>query len=261
MMQLKKFRRPAKKQLLIIGGVTVVLAVLCAGGWWYNAGQASAAYTEQRNSYANQAKADFKKAADTFKVASKEADSKKTLEALRSLEATLTRQEQQVPALPRLLGVTVAPQEAGQKRDDTLQKIAALKTTVAGAVRYMEYQQATAATLQGVITKAGADANQQKALADAWAAMLNVLRSQSPPTEAAGMHQQLVTAVAAAHASLSALPDLFNKKDIPGFAAKQKEVEAHITTIRSLGDAVKTMADTHDAALAQDFAALNAVLQ
>lgn len=257
MISLRNIRRPSKKPLLILAGIVLAAVVLCGGGWWYNAGQAAAAYAQQRGEHMTKSRNELKAIADGFKALTQQGDSKKSLETLAALQAALDRQISGAPSLPQLFGVTLTPAEASQKRDIYIDRLTRLKKSVAAAREYMAYQQATAAMLQEVATRTGPNAEQQKALADAWGAMIGKLRALTPPADAASAHQQIVDAATAVHGALAGMPDLFTKKDIAGFAARQKEAEAHVNTLRSLGEGVRVLAITLDKNIARDWAALN----
>jgi uncharacterized protein with NAD-binding domain and iron-sulfur cluster len=262
MMQLNTVSRRSRKLLIIALGIALFVGVTCAGGWWYNAAQATTKYNEQKSAYITQARSELKAIGDEFKALAQQADTVKSIETLARLQTLIDAQVGKAPALPQLFGVTLTPVADSQVRADHIDRLIELKKTAGAARTFMAYQQQVSVILQSATTITGPNAAQQKALADAWAVMVTKLKEISLPSqEVASVHQQMIAAVEATQVTLATLPDLFTKKDIPGFAAKQKEVEAHITTLRSLGETVRTLAVTHDQAIARDFAELNASLK
>lgn len=261
MMRLQQFRRPNKKPLLIFAGVVVAVIALCVGGWWYNAQRSTTDYRTQLADYFETVQKELETSSNQFKALAKEGDAKKTADELTELGNNLTKQAAGMPSIPLLFGVALTPQEDTQKRGDVMQRLKQLASDIAAAKALLDYQNQTALALQEVTTKTGANAEQQKALADAWAAMVGKLQSIKPPAQAQSAHQQIIAAVQAAQVHIAILPDLFIKKDTAGFAAKQKEIEAHINTLRALGGGIQLLNINQDKAIARDYQNLQNILK
>jgi hypothetical protein len=251
MMNLKRFAKPRKKPLLILAVVTVGIITLASGGWWYNAYRATNDYRAQVGQYTEGVKKELLAATAPFKALAQEADGKKSIDALVQLRSTLTKQASGLPALPQLFGVALA----------AAQELEILAKDVQAAHDLLAYQQNATDILQEVTIKTGANAEQQKALAEAWQTMVNKLKALAPPNEASGIHQQIIAAAAAVQAKLAALPDLFTKRDTSGFAAQQKEIETHISEIRAHGDALQLLNVHLDKAIARDYQKLLGLLK
>lgn len=253
MMRLNQINRPNKKPLLILAGIVVGVVVLCSGAWWYNAQRSTTQYREQLSAHVATVNAALKASNDRFGVLSKEGDAKKTIDELSKLSDALNKQAGDVPVLPQLFGITLTPQQDAQKRGTVVQHLKQLATDIDAAKAMLTYQNEAALALQSVTTKTGANAEQQKALADAWAAMIAALQAMQPPAPAQSAHGQIVAAATAAHAKIAALPDLFNKKDTAGFAAKQKEIETHLNELRALADGIQVLNVNQDKAIARSY--------
>lgn len=258
--RLKQLRRPNKKPLLILGGVTLGAIMLISGGWWYNAHRATSDYRTQVQSHAQDIKNYLALASAQFKSLAQEADGKKNIEALTALHDTLTKQGGDYPALPQLFGVTLTAAQDSQQRDAITRQLNDLAQNAKNARDLLAYEAAAASALQEVTVKTGANPEQQQALAAAWQTMAGKLKALSPPAEISAIHQQIVTAVVAVQAKLATLPDLFNKKDIPGFEARQKEIESHIHDLRAHGDAIHSLNVERDKAIARSAAKLRELL-
>jgi hypothetical protein len=226
---------------------------LCCGGWWYNSTQQTSHYRQQLSTFTDTVNAELKNANTQLSALSKEGDAKKTIDLLTKLSDMLGKQANSTPKLPQLFGVTLAPQQDVQRRGEIVQHTKQLGTDINAARDLLAYQHDAALSLQSVTTKTGANAEQQKALADAWAAMVGALRAMKPPAAAQSAHTQIVAAAAAAQAHIATLPDLFSKKDIAGFAAKQKEIETHINELRSLADGIQALNVNQDKAIARSY--------
>jgi hypothetical protein len=261
MMRLHQIRRPNKKPLLIFAGIVVAVIALCVGGWWYNANRSTTDYRTQLATFSDATKKEIKALADQFKSLTKEGDAKKATDELTKLNDKLVKQANGLPSLPQLFGVTLTPQQDIQKRGEIIQRLKQLAGDTQVAKELLEYQNQTALALQEVTTKTGPNAEQQKALADAWGAMIGKLQAIKPPAQAQSAHQQIISAVNAAQGHIAALPDLFNKKDVAGFAAKQKEIETHINALRALGDGIQVLNTKQDKIIARDYQNLQNILK
>ena len=261
MRRIAHVRRINKKPLLIFAGIVVGVVLLCIGGWWYASDKATSDYRAKLSGYIETAKKELKESSTRLKALATEGDTKKTTDELTTLGNTLTKQAGSVPALPALFGVTVSSQEDAQKRGELVQRLKQLASDAATAKELLAYQNETALVLQEVTTKSGPNAEQQKALADAWNAMNAKLQAIKPPAQAQGTHQQIIGAVTAAQAQIAALSDLFNKKDVGGFAAKQKEIETHINSLRGLANSIQLLNVAQDKTIARDYQNLQNILK
>lgn len=261
MMKLTHFIKPSRRPLLTLAGIVLVLALLAAGGWWFTAYKATSDYRTQSTNYLDGTKKSISAAQSQLKELAAQNDPAKSIDALTHLQDTLTKQAASLPKLPDLFGVTLTPKEDQDKRAQLVQRLTQLSQDVRAAHDLLVYEHAVATILQDITTKTGADAAQQKALADAWQAMVGKLKALNPPDEAKSIQTLLVDATTATQASLAALPDLFSKKDVSGFNAKQKEANGHVDAIRDVGKAISGLAVARDKQIAQDYQELQALLK
>jgi hypothetical protein len=261
MRKLAQFIKPSRRPLIILAAIVLLLALICVGGWWLTAFKATEDYHTQNKAYLDNTKKSLTIAQSQLKDLAARNDALKTIEALASLQDTLKKQAVNLPKVPDLFGISLAPKEDQDKRAMLIQRLKQLEQNVESAHDLLVYEHAVATVLQDVTTKTGANADQQKVLAAAWQEMANKLKALTPPDEAKSMHTQLVDAVVATQASLAALPDLFNKKDVSGFGAKQKEAQGHVDAIRDIGKTIVSLAITKDQQIARSYRNIQDILK
>lgn len=252
--------RRVSKRLLILAGIVLGVVVACSLAWWLTSLKTTGDFRSQTKQHYAATSQKIAETTTVLKGLHEQQDAKKSIDALVALADTLTKQANTLPQLPRVFGITTVPGEDMQARETAYEYMTKLAQDVRDARDLLEYERLVAGHLQGLSLKTGANAEQQKALADSWAAVVAELKAARPPNMATSVHQQFMASCTAVQASLAALPDLYNKKDVAGFAAKQKEIETHISELRGLGATVANVATAHDKVISHDYQALKRVL-
>jgi hypothetical protein len=258
-MKLVKSARLSKKTIII---VTVILGVILLGGlgWWLFTSKANSDYRTQLTSAVTGIKKEITEQSAPVEAAVKEGNNVETMALLRKLEDSIQAKVNELPVTPSLWGMNIAQSQDAQHRNELINALQVLTTDLSKSRELLVYSHSVATSLQVIVTKTGANADQQKALADAWQAAINNLKTLAPPAAAEPVHAQIIQAATKAQAGLAALPDLFTKKDTPGFNAKQKEVEAAVAELRTLGPAITTLHETADKNVQAHYALVSQLL-
>ncbi len=244
-MRLPKPHKLSKKALII--GSVILLLVVGGLGWWLTTTRATSDYRAQLTGVVSTIQDDLKQSNQQFSELAKEKNNVKALVALKLLEEKLKEKAGALPPLPKLLGLTLTPNEDEQKRRQITQHMLACANDLA--------------PLQGLTLKTGANAEQQKELAESWQSVITRLKNTEQPAVAADVHQQIITVTTSIQSKLAALPDLYTKKDIAGFAAKQKEIETHVNELRSLGGAIAALSVEQDKRIQDGYIDLGQLLK
>lgn len=244
-MKLVKPARLSKKTIII---VTVIVGVILLGGlgWWLFTNKTTSDYRAQLTSAVTGIKKEITEQSAPLEAAVKEGNNVETMALLRKLEDSIQAKANELPVTPSLWGMSIAQSQDTQHRNELINALQVLTTDLSKSRELLVYGHSIATSLQVIVTKTGANADQQKALADAWQAAIDKLKTLTPPADAEPVHVQIIQAAIKAQAGLAVLPDLFTKKDIPGFNAKQKEVEAAVAELRTLGPAITALYETAD---------------
>lgn len=258
-MKLVKSTRLSKKTIIIIGAI-LGLVLVSALGWFLFANKATSDYRTQLGSSVAGIKKELTEQAAPFEAVVKEGNSAESMALLRKLEDSLQQKINELPATPSLWGMNIAQQQDMQRRDELVKAIHTLKTDISQSRELLVYGHDAATVLQVLTTQTGANAEQQKALADSWQSVIGKLKAIVPPPAAESVHTQILQAATKVQASLVGLPDLFTKKDIPGFAAKQKEAQAAIAEFRTLGLAITALHETADKNIQAHYVQLSRLL-
>ena len=257
-MRLPSPRKVSLKTKLVC--LAAVVFVLVGGAWWWFAARTNADYKAQLDTVTTVIKKDITAKNTAFEQLAKEADSAKSAQALQQLEDSLTQSAERLPPLPNLLGISVSSHDDSSRRSQLAQRLTALAQDLQVSRELLQYSRSATTILQEVTLKTGANADQQKALADAWQATIDKLKALTPPQPITQLHGQIIAIASKVQTGIAALPELFNKKDIPGFAAKQKEIEAYIGELRNISPSIIDTFVSQDKIIGQEYQELSRFL-
>jgi hypothetical protein len=243
----------AKRPWLIVAIAVVSLLLIAGGVWLLLANQASSQYRAKFDTYKQDARSALANAVKAFESVP---DATKRAEALVSLSNAAKKQMESLPPLPTVVGIGIASSQDKSARQNIESKLMQFTIEATDAKGLLDYQSMLNTTLTELSAKQGNNADEQKALADAWLAAASKIKELTPPQELTQTREQLVAAATMTQATLAALPGLYNDKDYSGFAAKQEELKTHAAAIRALADAFKQAAENQDKALASSYKAV-----
>jgi hypothetical protein len=253
MIELRPTRWLTKKKLVITGATLVGIVVFAIGAWWLVANYSMGTYQKALDANRQAIKQALAADAQQLKNAT---DDNQRLQAINKFIQDARARLTYLPQLPVTFGITAG---GGQDKTTHVDIESALKGLVTAADKgkqMFEYQLSVATNLSKVTSLPGKNADEQKAMADAWAALLAALKGMSPPDLAKDSHQQLITAVANVQAIVATMPDLFTKKDINAFSEKQTALDAAIRDLRKLSTGFASAAAAQDQSLVTSYATL-----
>ncbi|HET9411671.1 MAG TPA: hypothetical protein VFO38_02400 [Candidatus Saccharimonadales bacterium] len=240
--------------------MAVLVLVLAGGAWWWFASRTNADYKAQLTAVTTVIKKDITEKNTAFEQLAKEADSAKSAQALQQLEDSLKQSAERLPPLPSLLGIGVSSQDDTSHRSQLAQRLKALAQDLQVSRELLQYSRSVTTILQEVTLKTGASADQQKALAEAWQTTIDKLKALTPPQPITQLHSQIIAIATKVQTGIAVLPELFNKKDIPGFAAKQKEIETYISELRNMSPGIVDTLVSQDKTIGQGYHELSRLL-
>lgn len=239
------------KRILLVVAAAMLAVLITVAAWFLVSQQAIQRHAENLNQATRQAKNIVNSATKQLEQLKKEPDTPRAVNALDGLVAALQQQQQVLPAPTTILGLQLESSEQIAKAQAINQALNHFIARIQKTKDFITYQHSLATLLANVTQVRGTNANEQQALATAWHELAKDIQNLTTPTEAKEVHENLIKNIESVAASLAALPELYNKKDTGGFAAKQKEIENKINGLKTMHTTYLVIAAEQDKALAQ----------
>lgn len=238
-----------KKQLIITSFAVVVLAIVGSLTWVWAAQTAKNHYIAQVNAYRSQVHDTLQSFDQQFTGLQTGAPNDSVVAALNQVDGELTKLLAAAPAEPKLLGISVAPDQAKNDSHSTSQWLLNLKQTTNESLELIAYKSQILAVLKVLSQQKATNAQEQEALTTLWRQAYDQLNKIQPPPKASSFHAELASTIESISATISSLPELYTAKDYAGFIAKQKELESKIAGLRSLHSSLEDLNQAFDQSL------------
>lgn len=243
----------------------IVVALLAA--WLLSAAGVSLWLALQTNQYRKDFaaySADLQQAlnssSEEFKKLHENADTTGTSKALVALADSLGNKVANTPTAPTLFGVRFGTEAETAKQTAIAQSARAYAASLKEAAVYVDYQQKVAAPLGELALKSATNAEQIIQLAAAWQDASSRHGQVSPPERAKQAHEALGQKMGEIQTRIAQLGEFYAKTNIPGFTAKQKELEVSIESLKPIGEQFAAFAKEYDASLSTNLQALRSNL-
>ena len=250
-----------KKAIIIALASVLLVALIIVGGWSFAAIQAESAFASGVASARQQLRNDLADTQTQLKAAVQKGDTGATGKVLSTQANRIVSDAESIPEAWDILGMPLVSQNKLKDRETLQAKAHDLSSALNTGAEILNYEHDVLEPLMAIKNLTGRDAKEQQALATGWQSLLDQLKKITPPSIAQQLHASILKIVGDTQAVLAQLPDLYQKKDEAGFAAKTQQLQSVIATLQNLGDVVKQLDTSADKTIGDAFQAFSSAVQ